>query len=52
MAKRTRTRWHALTLSLSVVALAGCGHLRLYSPGLDEQGQKAQKAWKDVTCRV
>ena len=48
MAEVIRTRWPALALSLGILALAGCGHLRLYSPGLDDQGQKAQKAWKDV----
>ena len=48
MATHTRTRWKTLVLSFGLLVLTGCGHLRLYSPGLDEQGQKAQKAWKDV----
>ena len=48
MAKHCWTRWKALASLLGLLVLTGCGHLRLYSPGLDEQGQKAQKAWKDV----
>lgn len=48
MAKHCQTRWKSLASLLGLLVLTGCGHLRLYSPGLDEQGQKAQKAWKDV----
>jgi hypothetical protein len=48
MAQHIRTGCAALVLALGVLALTGCDHLRLYSPGLDEQGQKAQKAWKEV----
>jgi len=43
-----RQRWWVLLAALGTVVLVGCADLRLYSPSLDEQGKKAQKAWTDV----
>jgi hypothetical protein len=48
MAERVVTRWGAVLLALAAALLGGCADLRLYSPSLDEQGKKAQKAWSDV----
>ena len=48
MAERDGTRWGAVLLALAAALLGGCADLRLYSPALDEQGKKAQKAWADV----
>lgn len=48
MAERVGTRWGAVLLALAAALLGGCADLRLYSPSLDEQGKKAQKAWSDV----
>lgn len=48
MAKNSGTQWGIMLAAFSAVVLAGCADLRLYSPSLDEQGKKAQKAWTDV----
>lgn len=47
---RTRGGGVALTMVALALALAGCStsSLRLYSPSLDEQGKKAQKAYADA----
>jgi hypothetical protein len=41
-------RWGRILAAFGTLVLVGCADLRLYSPSLDEQGKKAQKAWTDV----
>jgi hypothetical protein len=48
MAKNSGTQRGVLLVALGTLVLAGCAELRLYSPSLDEQGKKAQKAWTEV----
>ena len=48
MTKNSGAQWGVLLAALITQVLAGCADLRLYSPPLDEQGKKAQKAWTDV----
>jgi hypothetical protein len=48
MVERNGARWGGALVALAAMALGGCADLRLYSPSLDEQGKKAQKAWTDV----
>lgn len=46
-----QTRWPTLAVVLGALVLTGCSHLRLHSPALDADGQKALKAWNDVDLR-
>ena len=48
MAKNRGAQRGGLLLALATLVLVGCADLRLYSPSLDEQGKKAQKAWAEV----
>ena len=48
MTKNSGAQWGVLLAALITQVLAGCADLRLYSPPLDEQGKKAQKAWTDA----